>query len=52
MYKEEYPFNPFVELTLLNSSEPHCLYGPRIIANLNGKGCCKKAGKMRKVGKI
>ena len=52
MYKKEYPFNPFVELTLSNSNDPHCLYGPRIIANLNWKGGCKKAGKMRKVGKI
>ena len=52
MYKKEYPYNPFVEFTLLNSNDPHCLYGPRIIANLNWKGGCKKAGKMRKVGKI
>ena len=26
MYKKEYPFDPFVELTLLSSNDPHCLY--------------------------
>ena len=35
MYKKESPFDLFVELTLLNSNDPHCLYGLRIIANLN-----------------
>ena len=48
MYKKEYPFNPFVELTLSNSNDPHCLYGPRIIANLNRKGGCKKQEKWEK----
>ena len=33
--QKEYPFDPFVELTLLNSNDSHCLYGLRIIANLN-----------------
>ena len=48
MYKKESPFDLFVELTLLNSNDPHCLYGLRIIANLNWKGDCKKQEKWEK----
>ena len=52
MYKKEYPFNPFAELTLLNSNDPHCLHGLRIIANLNWKDECKKEEKWEKWEKI